>query len=79
MATYFLQWTQGAGAIGPGTLSGVTEAGTTSSTASVQVELNTTASPALSRADAVQALLSMINYIITDGLKASPVLSTLLP
>ncbi len=75
MSTYFLQWTAGAGAIGPGTNSGITEAGTTSSTASVQAELNTTATPSLSRADAVQALLSMINYIIADGYLASPVLT----
>ena len=78
MATYFLQWTYGAAAIGPGTLAGVTEAGTTSSTAAVQVELNTTAAPSLGRGDAVQALRSMINYILADGNLASPVL-VLLP
>lgn len=78
MTTYFLSVTNGVPPYGPVATAGVAEGTSTVAAAAINVELNTTICPTLSRQDAIAMLQAVENYIRADGNLASPVL-TLFP
>lgn len=66
MAAFFLSQSAGASA-GPGTNVSVTEAGSTNAAASVNLQINTTINPNLSRTEVLRIIQSFYNYVATDN------------
>jgi len=73
MALYWISMTNGVPPYGPASISQVAEAGSDPTT-TIAVKISTTATPGLSRQDAIAMLQAIENYIRTDGTLASPVL-----
>jgi hypothetical protein len=67
MTTHFLSTIHGSGgARGPATNMAVSYGTSTVAAAALNVEINTTIAPAISYDDAIDAILSILNYVRTD-------------